>query len=42
VLAAARSAGIALAIAVTDPDSSRPARDPPAGYADVRAVGDIA
>jgi HAD superfamily hydrolase (TIGR01509 family) len=42
VLAAARAAGIGLAIAVTDPDSSRPAREPPAGYAHVRAVADIA
>ena len=38
VLDAARAAGIALAIAVTDPDSSRPARQPPAGYPHVPAV----
>ncbi|MDQ2639271.1 MAG: HAD-IA family hydrolase [Pseudomonadota bacterium] len=42
VLAAARNAGIALAIAVTDPDSSRPARAAPAGYLHVEAVRQIA
>ncbi|HWL62723.1 MAG TPA: HAD-IA family hydrolase [Steroidobacteraceae bacterium] len=42
VLAAARAAGIALTIAVTDPDSSRPAREPPAGHVHVGAVGQIA
>ncbi len=42
VLAAARAAGIALTIAVTDPDSSRPAREPPAGHVHVNAVGQIA
>lgn len=42
VLAAARAAGIACNIAVTDPDSSRPAREPPQGFAHVRAVADIA
>lgn len=41
VLEAARAAGIALAIAVTDPDSSRPAREAPAGYEHVRAVSQI-
>ena len=42
VLAAARHAGIALTIAVTDPDSSRPARMAPAGYPHVAAVREIA
>jgi putative hydrolase of the HAD superfamily len=41
VLAAARTAGISCVIAVTDPDSSRPARAAPAGYPHVRAVADI-
>lgn len=41
VLDAARAAGIALVIAVTDPDSSRPAREPPAGFEHVRAVSQI-
>ncbi len=41
VLKAARAAGIGLAIAVTDPDSSRPAREPPPGYPHVRAVSEI-
>jgi putative hydrolase of the HAD superfamily len=41
VLEAARAAGIAVIIAVTDPDSSRPARPPPAGFAHVRKVADI-
>lgn len=38
VLAAARSAGIGTVIAITDPDSSRPAREPPAGFDHVPAV----
>ncbi len=38
---AARAAGISLAIAVTDPDSSRPQREPPPGYPHVRRVADI-
>ena len=42
VLAAARNAGIAVAIAVTDPDSSRPAHAAPAGYLHVEAVRQIA
>lgn len=42
VLEAAKAAGIALAIAVTDPDSSRPAREAPAGFVHVRAVSEIA
>jgi HAD superfamily hydrolase (TIGR01509 family) len=42
VLEAARAAGIALTIAVTDPDSSRPAREPPVGHPHVRAVSQIA
>lgn len=42
VLEAARAAGIAVIIAVTDPDSSRPARTPPPGFAHVRKVSDIA
>jgi HAD superfamily hydrolase (TIGR01509 family) len=41
VLEAARAAGISLAIAVTDPDSSRPQREPPPGYPHVRRVADI-
>jgi putative hydrolase of the HAD superfamily len=41
VLAAARSAGIGCVIAVTDPDSSRPARPAPVGYPHVRAVAEI-
>src|SRR5690606_24807641 len=41
VLAAARTAGIALVIAVTEPDSSRPAREPPADHLHVPAVTDI-
>jgi HAD superfamily hydrolase (TIGR01509 family) len=41
VLAAARHAGIACVIAVTDPDSSRPEREPPAGFMHVRAVREI-
>lgn len=41
VLAAARRAGIDCVIAVTHPDSSRPAREPPAGYLHVSAVADI-
>lgn len=41
VLAAARTAGIACVIAVTDPDSSRPARSAPPGFAHVRAVAEL-
>lgn len=41
VLAAARTAGIGLVIAVTDPDSSRPARQAPDGFAHVAAVAQI-
>lgn len=41
VLAAASAAGIALPIAVTDPDSSRPAREAPAGFVHVAAVAQI-
>ncbi|MDR2216448.1 MAG: HAD-IA family hydrolase [Nevskiaceae bacterium] len=41
VLAAARNAGIDTVIAVTHPDSSRPPRDPPVGYAHVAAVAMI-
>lgn len=41
VLAAARHAGIGLVIAVTDPDSGRPPREPPADLPHVRAVADI-
>jgi putative hydrolase of the HAD superfamily len=41
VLAAAHAAGIAFVIAVTHPDSSRPPRPPPAGFAQVAAVADI-
>jgi 5'-nucleotidase len=41
VLQAARNAGIASVIAVTYPDSSRPPRAPPAGFAHVAAVADI-
>ncbi len=41
VLMAARAAGIDTVIAVTDPDSSRPARMPPAGFAHVAAVAQI-
>jgi 5'-nucleotidase len=42
VLAAARNAGIGLPIAVTDPDSTRPARLPPPGYLHVSGVALIA
>lgn len=42
VLAAARTAGIGTVIAVTDPDSTRPPRAPPPGFAHVAAVADIA
>ncbi|MFO7325152.1 MAG: GMP/IMP nucleotidase [Pseudomonadota bacterium] len=42
VLEAARAAGIAFTVAVTDPDSSRPPREPPAGYPHVPRVADIA
>jgi len=41
VLAAARRSGIACVIAVTHPDSSRPPREPPAGYVHVSAVTQI-
>ena len=41
VLQAARAAGIACVIAVTNPDSSRPPRAPPEGFAHVAAVADI-
>lgn len=41
VLAAARNAGIGFVLAVTDPDSSRPPREPPAGYPHVAAVAHI-
>jgi len=41
VLHAARAAGIACVIAVTHPDSTRPPRAPPEGYAHVAAVADI-
>jgi HAD superfamily hydrolase (TIGR01509 family) len=41
VLQAARAAGIACVIAVTDPDSSRPPRAPPEGFAHVAAVAQI-
>jgi putative hydrolase of the HAD superfamily len=42
VLAAARAAGIGTVIAVTEPDSSRPPRSPPAGFPHVAAVAAIA
>lgn len=42
VLKAARAAGIACVIAVTYPDSSRPPREPPAGFVHVSAVSGIA
>jgi len=41
VLQAARNAGIASVVAVTYPDSSRPPRTPPEGFAHVAAVADI-
>lgn len=41
VLAAARHAGIGTVIAVTNPDSTRPPREPPAGYLHVAAVEQI-
>lgn len=41
VLAAASAAGIGTVIAVTDPDSSRPPRAPPGGFAHVAAVAQI-
>ena len=41
VLEAARAAGIDCVIAVTHPDSSRPPREPPPGFAHVSAVADI-
>jgi 5'-nucleotidase len=41
VLEAARRAGIDTVIAVTHPDSGQPPRQPPAGFAHVRAVAQI-
>jgi putative hydrolase of the HAD superfamily len=41
VLAAARNSGIGCVIAVTHPDSSRPSREPPAGYPHVAEVSQI-
>jgi len=41
VLAAARAAGIGKVIAITDPDSSRPPRAPPPGFAHVASVAGI-
>ena len=41
VLAAARTAGIGQVVAITDPDSSRPPRQPPPGYVHAAAVADI-
>ena len=41
VLAAARAAGIGTVVAITDPDSSRPPRAPPAGYPHVASVAAI-
>jgi HAD superfamily hydrolase (TIGR01509 family) len=41
VLGAARNSGIGCVIAVTCPDSSRPPRDPPAYFPQVRAVAEI-
>jgi 5'-nucleotidase len=41
VLAAARRAGIGMVIAVTNPDSGRPPREPPAGFPHVAAVAQI-
>ena len=41
VLEAARAAGIGFVVAVTHPDSSRPARAPPADFPHVAAVADI-
>jgi 5'-nucleotidase len=41
VLAAARNAGIGTVVAITDPDSSRPPRAPPVGFAHVAAVAEI-
>ncbi|MEO8308653.1 MAG: HAD family hydrolase [Pseudomonadota bacterium] len=41
VLGAARDAGIACLVAVTDPDSSRPARPAPTDFLHVSAVGEI-
>jgi putative hydrolase of the HAD superfamily len=41
VLATARNAGIDTVIAVTHPDSSRPPKEPPAGFLHVAAVADI-
>ena len=42
VLQAARRAGIDCIIAVTAPDSTRPPREPPPGFAHVGAVSEIA
>jgi FMN phosphatase YigB (HAD superfamily) len=42
VLEAARRAGIDCIIAVTAPDSTRPPREPPPGFAHVGAVAEIA
>ena len=41
VLAAARRAGIHCAVAITEPDSSRPPRDPPMGFLHAPAVAQI-
>jgi len=41
VLHAARTAGIAMTIAITDPDSSRPSREPPHGYLHAPGVRQI-
>ena len=41
VLRAGRDAGIAHPIAITDPDSSRPRREPPPDFAWVQAVADL-
>ena len=41
VLTAARHAGIECLIAVTNPDSSRPTREAPAGYPSVSAVAEL-
>lgn len=41
VLRAARTAGVAYPIAITDPDSSRPRRDPPAEFDWVVAVAEL-
>lgn len=41
VLVAAKSAGIGTVIAITDPDSTRPPREPPRGFVHVSAVARI-